>query len=72
MSLRLEILAALFGDFETIYTMRNCRAMKPYGLALVGKNVLVLRCAICSTIEIESEACDPRWEHHRGASLPDP
>jgi hypothetical protein len=41
MSLRLEILAALFGDFETIYTMRNCRAMKPYGLALVGKNVLV-------------------------------
>jgi hypothetical protein len=38
---RLDVLGALADDAETIYTMRNCGDMKPYGLALVGENVLL-------------------------------
>jgi hypothetical protein len=41
MPFRLDVLGALADDAETIYTMRNCGAMKPYGLALVGENVLL-------------------------------
>jgi hypothetical protein len=41
MPLRLEVLGALADDAETVYTMRNCGDMKPYGLALVGENALL-------------------------------
>src|ERR1700735_5035670 len=41
MPLRLEVLGALADDAETVYTMRNCGNVKPYGLALVGENVLL-------------------------------
>lgn len=41
MPLRLEVLGALADDAETVYTMRNCGNMKPYGLALVGENALL-------------------------------
>jgi hypothetical protein len=58
MPLRLEVLGALGDDAETIYTMRNCGDMKPYGLALVGENVLLsmLRALVDEgLIEVESE-----------------
>jgi hypothetical protein len=41
MPLRLEMLGALANDAETVYTMRNCGNVQPYGLALVGENVLL-------------------------------
>lgn len=58
MPLRLEILSALADDAETLYTMRNCGEMEPYGLALVGEEVLLsaLRCLLdAGLIEVESE-----------------
>lgn len=58
MPLRLEVLGALADDAETVYTMRNCGEMKPYGLALVGENALfsTLRDLLSEgLIEVESE-----------------
>jgi hypothetical protein len=54
----LDALGALADYAETIYTTRNCGDVKPYGLALVGENVLLsmLRDLLeQGLIEVESE-----------------
>jgi hypothetical protein len=52
------VLDALADDAETIYTMRNCGDMEPYGIALVGEDHLrrTLRALLrAGLIEIEEE-----------------
>jgi hypothetical protein len=39
--LPLMVLASLADDVETIYTMRSCGDMAPYGVALVGESHLL-------------------------------
>jgi hypothetical protein len=58
MPFRLEVLGVLADGAETIYTMRKCGDMKPYGLALVGENALssMLRDLLGEGLsEVESE-----------------
>lgn len=58
MPFRLEVLGVLADGAESVYTMRNCGDMKPYGLALVGENALlsILRDLLGEgLIEVESE-----------------